>query len=527
VLCESIPIGEVWSEVEKYIHALMQTNLQNSTRNIDLNPLTDKNADNILADLIVDYLAHPVQIIAESAARVCGNMILASDTAIIESIEENFRGSSDVMQMHLIATLHSIALQNPNVLQPFTEILMSMAQSPNFMISVAALNVANLMGVAISTKPESKFDLPVIYQLAILEDQPPEYERQYSADGVLPDTRYASDLLRIYEAEISEISRMSGFPIENIRARVIQVMNDLQEVMPWKEADERELNHNLRNTGLRLTYTRPRSRVAIVALGRVWGELYKSGHTLQPPLGLTPAVLSFYDPEFILLKPETRPKEIKPILAEDPSRFYVNEAWKDQIVDDDFKKLLETYGENIVIGEFSQLALMSDGKPTEIRQSQFLSKPHVGAKFDGPERFFEHMIKKQYAEYRELTPRGKDISLVIFHSDYGYISQSGRWLAFNPFIARKLHWTLSSKGLFRWIDKDGEVMVESIWWTDSTLTHSERLSAEVGEGWLVVATPKGWSILQNLGIKYVKQEMIERQYYVNERFTRNYRVRNQ
>jgi hypothetical protein len=45
------------------------------------------------------------------------------------------------------------------------------------------------------------------------------------------------------------------------------------------------------------------------------------------------------------------------------------------------------------------------------------------------------------------------------------------------------------EGLFRWVDANGQTMVESLWWNDGDFLSSRRYSGEqVGEGWLVLAS---------------------------------------
>ncbi len=63
-------------------------------------------------------------------------------------------------------------------------------------------------------------------------------------------------------------------------------------------------------------------------------------------------------------------------------------------------------------------------------------------------------------------------------------------IALNPEIAKKLGWTYTEQGLFKWVNTVGEVMVESLWWKDGCidLPPYER-DCEVSEGFLVVASP--------------------------------------
>lgn len=78
--------------------------------------------------------------------------------------------------------------------------------------------------------------------------------------------------------------------------------------------------------------------------------------------------------------------------------------------------------------------------------------------------------------------------LFIQNASYGYESQGQNWLALNPNIAYQLGWELDDSGLFRWINEEGKVMVESIWWADGVIDQFRPTLDEVGEGWMVLAS---------------------------------------
>lgn len=80
-----------------------------------------------------------------------------------------------------------------------------------------------------------------------------------------------------------------------------------------------------------------------------------------------------------------------------------------------------------------------------------------------------------------------------------YETLGRRFLALNPTVGRRLGWSLSSNGLFRWEGTTGEIMVESLWWRDGWIVHKAPLpEAEVGEGWLVRASREGWRKLREV-----------------------------
>lgn len=103
----------------------------------------------------------------------------------------------------------------------------------------------------------------------------------------------------------------------------------------------------------------------------------------------------------------------------------------------------------------------------------------------------------ELAEYAAQEGDAKHLSVV--QHGWKFDTPGNRWLALNPAIARALGWTLSSAGLFRWVDANESLMVESIWWEDGFVEHEPpHFDDEVGSGWAVRATKAGWEQIEHL-----------------------------
>ncbi|MFC1572833.1 hypothetical protein ACFL6M_04460, partial [Candidatus Eisenbacteria bacterium] len=112
----------------------------------------------------------------------------------------------------------------------------------------------------------------------------------------------------------------------------------------------------------------------------------------------------------------------------------------------------------------------------------------------------------------------KDVGLggnatAIRNSCVGLETSVGEWLAFNPALALDQGWRRSDGGLFGWEDGDGSIMVESIWWCDGYLGHRSPKVGQVGEGWLVVASPEAFGALFGEGEALQRVERVERSMY--------------
>jgi len=67
-------------------------------------------------------------------------------------------------------------------------------------------------------------------------------------------------------------------------------------------------------------------------------------------------------------------------------------------------------------------------------------------------------------EYLNIEVNAIPKPLILNHTACGYDSHGTDWLALNPDIGYLIGWKLANDGLFRWVDNEEHVMVESIWW---------------------------------------------------------------
>jgi hypothetical protein len=83
--------------------------------------------------------------------------------------------------------------------------------------------------------------------------------------------------------------------------------------------------------------------------------------------------------------------------------------------------------------------------------------------------------------------------LVIAHDGDDFETPGAYWLAFNPAVGQALEWRPLRGGWFRWADRQGIPVAESVWWKDGPRHQFDpHLHVEVGSGWLVLATEEGF-----------------------------------
>jgi hypothetical protein len=93
-------------------------------------------------------------------------------------------------------------------------------------------------------------------------------------------------------------------------------------------------------------------------------------------------------------------------------------------------------------------------------------------------------VNCSWDDYASSTNEPHSTSLVVRNIACGFETPGDGWIALHPWIGRELGWHLDGSGLFRWLDDNGNRMVETIWWVDGTLAQCEHAYErdEVGEG---------------------------------------------
>jgi hypothetical protein len=144
-------------------------------------------------------------------------------------------------------------------------------------------------------------------------------------------------------------------------------------------------------------------------------------------------------------------------------------------------------GDRIVLGEATRLRRPSWEEPEELIVSGAvrLEEGRIGS----PPPFEKVGLPILVRQYLKLPPDNEMKHLVIRVSDTGLDSPGAAWLALNPDCGRILKWRLDPDGLFRWRSSDGELMVETLWWTDGNVEYPPYVDdEEVGEGWVVLCS---------------------------------------
>jgi len=282
----------------------------------------------------------------------------------------------------------------------------------------------------------------------------------------------------------------------------------------WAAKGEEKLREHLEAAGLKFPYHRPRTELARRAMFHVIAELVDAGIFNTKNLQNLEHVLRSYDPGMLLTQPEKRPSYIVPISGRDQDRMNHLE-WLEKVDEAITTLATRTSGEGIILAEETHLQFTQSKMVEEIRQSTVcpvtIPQPRVHESWD---RFFPTVLKCLVSEYGLLQASEGTMPLVLRHAAYGYDSPGADWLALNPVIGRQLGWYYTEDGLFRWVDSNGNIMVESVWWKDGPMGwHSSYSREENGEGWIVVASQEAINQISSNHPFIKRRVMVERECY--------------
>lgn len=188
-----------------------------------------------------------------------------------------------------------------------------------------------------------------------------------------------------------------------------------------------------------------------------------------------------YDPVLELVEPIERPAELRAM--EWNSRTKDSEQWLAGASAADWSYYPQSVGTLHVLGERTMFIRPDWEWPREERYRGLF----VGTDGDELDRDSlasgHELTYDDYLQGNAQTPE----QLVIWNSERQLVGSPYRWIALNSSLAANLNWIPSGRP-FEWTDKDGQLMVKSVFWRDGWIGLEPPRFESLGEGWLVLAT---------------------------------------
>jgi hypothetical protein len=502
LVTDNVPIKEIWDELEKYIHVLFKP-LKLSSNSLHLeNQYAIDTSSKALSDFIVSHINHNIHVIARSSKLICGKLLLRDNKDIQESILE-YLDRNESYQENILQLFDAAVIKEVNAVSLFKSKIIDLSKSPNYEIRRVSQNLCKIFGSQISQKTIFT-SLPPIYQLDLSSVDIP-ISKQKTEDLTaepLPDPENPFEMILPYNLELRCIAHEAFLPEINVLYRASQIIRELAPEDYWSRVGEQNLRHIYESARLRMTYKRPRALIARQSIFHIIAELIDTGWALGPDeVSEIEVWMRFYDPYMISSEPLSRPTYIASIFdLEHRNTSESLQKWCNQTEDDVFTLNYETSDNIVTLAENTKLIRLEWERPIEIRQSAtcLSGTPMIEHENKEQEEIFQSILRGLVLEYPELQTEKIDHSIILRNNPTVYDSPGGEWLALNPKVGYSLGWSISEEGFFRWVNDEGKIMVESIWWMDGNIDQAPpHFDDEVGEGWLVLASKEALNSIKS------------------------------
>ena len=516
LLGSSVPVDDIWSEIEDHTEALLGLSWSAPPPDVFDDVSDEDTPHRALIELMAAHLDHPCRALAQAAQRSLGQLLLdgASD---VPDVLMNLLEQSDEQQERVLMLVDAVSSIDSNAATDLRDPICRLSNSPNWLVRTASRAIIGNCGWPTPETVSRLIRPHPIYNLILPALDPGQSLAALlpSPGATMPDSEDSVRIVAPFTYEIGLIAEVGGVPVENLYKRVVEIMEQLApRDLSWSEEAERRLRIKLSSAGIRLPFVRPRARVARTAMFHAVSELVDTGALSAGSVSILGPMLRTYDPWMIIAEPAQRPKLIprmnKTQISSDAT------GWVRNVVESLPHLGWEPDDQRLVLAEETRLEIRTnDRSSAEIRYA--IMETGSGTQQDlaqSPEMIFASTSRKLASEYTTLNNDAENPPLVLCHHGYNYDSPGANWLALSPVIARRLGWSIAKEGIFRWVDDQNRLMVESIWWVDGrpNLSMAGMREDEVGEGWLVLASESAWEQIQSECGSLLRKSIVVREH---------------
>lgn len=498
LLKEEHSIKEIWKEVYSYLKRLMA----NSRPQLDLPTFDslDYSTEKVFTDYLVYLLTSPVSIIKEEATIILAKCIDQDDKYASEHLLN--RKLDDYSKIEILIALFKF---NSPKLTDFIPIIKDLALSNDFELRNNAIQILESLNEILPT-PRYR-TLPGIYSLHVPEIQTLDLGKE--EDPYFPDLDLNNpiELTRPFGYLVGYLSEVSGIEESNLLARAQLIMKMIGDENEWTVEYEKTLRHHLEEIGLEYSFHRPRVKAAYRAIMQIATELVDSNLINHNEIK---RVLISKDYNVSFFPTIKKPSFIQAINEREFGE--VSKEWIDKIEESDRLKdsnlLIYSPGFKI-IAEYTLVKKLDWGSPSE-EYSFHIAPSNL---IDKSEHYIFGSVFHQLSEnYHSLSGGGHFIVVIRDHR-FNQFNIKSRWIAINPVLARYFGWLPEPSKLFAWKNPLGDLMVESIYWSNGNSNMAPRKDGEVGEGWFVVLSDVGLKEIQSLENNLFVQKKLTRSKY--------------
>lgn len=417
---------------------------------------------------------------------------------------------------------HGSAIHRPKL----RSILEEAVLDADIAVRMLAINAFKKVGEPFPPATQEPFQVPITYAI--------ELKEPHSLEPSLPATAITLgrpmhvgtdpvDLLSPFVDDLELLSKITNIPIANLLERSVQLMHQIAPRSTWDSDAERQLQNHLASIGLKLSYIRPKSRVAELAVRRVAAELLDS-KKLSLDLASKLDLTKIFDEKLLFLSNEVRPQCVQ--LPQKLSLGASRANWtniEDQFFDRFAHESSDSYW--TVVGEISRIQILDWGVPSETRASFIAthtsSRPTRNAWIS---HFFPARATWQADAYPKVAGTPIYDCAVIYGYEYRLTFSNREWLAINPWIANALGWVPHPELPFSWL-QNGKIVAKSICWTDGPYNRQPPGGDVCSQGWLVVVIKSAMPDLLRVLGRSTRVQQLKRTYSEDKELSEVYELR--
>jgi hypothetical protein len=480
-------VTDLWAEIRQHIFQLFEF-AEEFTKDVPNIPETPSVAVRAaLGELALADLLIPIPEMQERHIRTLVQMALSPcEQDVVNALVQRINLDSPTNELYVpvAALCFQGAESHRRELRPA---LRQVAVDADIAVRVLAVNALDRAGDSSPAIKKENFHIPLTYTMELKE--PDSLEPSLPATAVRPGKPlYVGtdpvDLLSPFVDELESLGQMADIPIANLLERGVQLMHQIAPRADWDAEAERRLQSYLSAIDLKLHFTRPKSRVAGLAVRRVAAELVDAGRL--PTDGASRLGLArTFDERLLFLTPSIRPHWLQ--LPADLGIGRPSTEWT-KIDNQSFDKfaLQSLDGYWVVVGEITRTQILNWGVPSETRTSLTASqksrRPHRDAELS---HFFPARVAWQADAYPSLLGFPVRECCVIYGHEYRLRFANREWLAINPWMATALGWASHPETPFSWL-QEGKLVAQSVCWQDGPYNRQPPGGEVCSQGWLVL-----------------------------------------
>lgn len=497
LLTEHYVEEELWPEIYGYLQRLMSNS--KPVENLPILPSLDRPIMETLVDYLVYLSENPVSIVKEQSLLLLAKYINQDDDYALAQLLNG--GLDDYSCMDVIMKLS--AFDSPKI-HSLKSKINSLALSNDYQLRKNAIDILSSIGEEIPTP--KIIQLPKVYSLHIPENGKPDFKKEIDPYFPEVDINDPRDLIRPFEFLIKILSEESGIDESNLIYRAYSIMKEIGREEEWTVEYEKKLRNHLEEIYLKYSYPRPRVVAARRAIMHVANELIDSG-TIDDRRIQNLLISHDYAVQFFT--EIAKPQFIQTIKERDFGG--VGNDWLDRIGESErLNESLLDYNETFkIIAEYNRIVNLDWGAPTE----EYMYQIAVNEDLDKEDNYiFGSVFHQLSSNYHELRGGGHFIIVIRDHR-FNQFDLKSNWIAVNPVLARYLGWEPEPMKLFAWKNSQGELMAESIYWSNGNIQMTPRKDGEVGEGWLVTVSKDGLQQIKTIEKNLFLQKKLVRSKY--------------